>query len=190
MSSQGPVEDAQGPSVQLRSWSEIDLIALDVILENTFHYTTLLDPSLSCGPISLWAKALRHKVAMTSLCKHWRLAALPHLYHTIVLRRVGQVFAFADTVRSTEYACFVRSITFICHVPDAVRSAYRRVVLDILDRCNNIAHLTFGPTCVAVRAVQDLTKTPFDNVLAASILHVLPKLATFRILDSAFTCDP
>lgn len=127
---------------------------------------------------------------MTSLCRHWRLAALPHLYCTVVLRRVGQVFAFADTLRSTEYACLVRSITLICYVPNAVRTAYRRVVLDILDRCSNLAHLTFGPTCIAVCAVQDLTKAPFDNVLAASILHVLPKLATFRILDSAFTWDP
>ncbi|KAI0330554.1 hypothetical protein GY45DRAFT_1361351 [Cubamyces sp. BRFM 1775] len=99
------------------------------------------DPSVSQGPRSLWLTELRFRKGLILVCKKWSGPATEALYEDIVLRRMGQALALADTLTAaTSYqrglADLVKSIRLdpcgvLPECADAVRGAFRT----ILERC-------------------------------------------------------
>ena len=125
---------------------------------------------------------------MTLICRHWRPITVPLLYRDIVLRRVGEVFAFAETLHSqtTDYGAFVRSLTLMCYVPQNLQTLYRTAVQDILSSCTNLSELTFGrtfPDVTTPRPYRARTLTAYDFILCQSIRDVILRLSTFKIHD-------
>ncbi|KAI0830682.1 hypothetical protein BC628DRAFT_1416205 [Trametes gibbosa] len=57
-----------------------------------------LDPSVMRSMHSLWLSELRYRKGLVLVCKHWFAPATEQLYEDIVLRRMGQILALADTL--------------------------------------------------------------------------------------------
>jgi len=64
------------------------------------------------------------KKSLVLVCQQWREAVLPFLYRNVVLRRVGQVVAFARTLQSSSLvvAPLVHSVSFTLFVPNYLRN--------------------------------------------------------------------
>ena len=110
-----------------KSWQTIDTLALILIMEYALPPRGLFIPWLTDGPKAPWRRALRHHKGLTLVCKHWSAIALSLLYRDICFLRVGQVFAFADLIRSDRgvmLASLVRSITFKCEIPKSVERTF------------------------------------------------------------------
>ncbi|THH27029.1 hypothetical protein EUX98_g7151 [Antrodiella citrinella] len=188
--------ETEDVNIYMRSWADVDLVALRYIFIEILPTPGFLDPALCAGRVSPWTKALRWKRDLPLVCKHWRDIALPFLYTDVVLRRVGQVFAFAETMMqdapNAYYHTMVRSISFMCCVPDNTRTLYRRCVVDILERCPNVKSLTFGPTFpdspIPTKVARDMVA--YDYLLCENIRHILPRLTTFKIYDDIGFCRP
>ncbi|TCD59856.1 hypothetical protein EIP91_011285 [Steccherinum ochraceum] len=91
-------------------------------------------------------------------------------------------------MRSTDYSVFVRSITFMCYVPPQTRAAYRRAVVDILERCTQAVALSFGPTYpLPLTEKEALLGVPYDIVLVQALEHVYPRLVSFAVHDNFIT---
>ncbi|TCD63239.1 hypothetical protein EIP91_005795 [Steccherinum ochraceum] len=97
-------------------------------------------------------------------------------------------------MRNTNLASLVRCLTFTCYVPRRLRTAFRSTVVDILDRCADATHLSFGPT-FAQRTdnPEEELGAPYDDVLAGMIKHTYARLTNFAIHDFVDTefgsCD-
>ncbi|KAH8104783.1 hypothetical protein BXZ70DRAFT_1062301 [Cristinia sonorae] len=182
-----------------RSWGDLDHIALEQVIQQTLYpHVGFLDSSLTQGPDSPWCKSMRWKTGLTTISHHWRIVALPHLYRHVILRRIDQVFAFAELLRAdTNNAAgygpgaLVRSITFKCFVypADDVREEFITAVVEILKRCENIKELGFGPTFAVSTDVQglDAIETPWDNNLHHQMRGMLERIEVFKIGDD-FNC--
>lgn len=156
-------------------------IALQLIFEKLIPPSGFLDPSLCAGPYSPWCQVLRTKKDFTLVCKAWREAAMPLLYGEITLRRVGQLFALVQTIRNTEYACMVWSLTLTCHIPDDYKQLVEEGLAYILSHCSNISCLSFASTFADWLPSNPLDPTEVpDSVLTVVLREVGPRITTFR----------
>ena len=167
-----------------KSWANIDTIALQSILDEAVAFQDLLDPSLHVAGDSPWCKLLRWKKGILAVCRHWHPVALPLLYRDVVLRRVGQVFAFAETLSSdnTDYRSLVRSIQLSCWVPEDVRQLYQQCVLSVVMQCPNLKALTFGISGAYTKHASEYGPA-YDYALFDMLRDILPKLTVLRIYD-------
>ncbi|KAI0660446.1 hypothetical protein C8Q70DRAFT_932756 [Cubamyces menziesii] len=99
------------------------------------------DPSVSQGPRNPWLAELRFRKGLILVCKKWSGPATEVLYEDIVLRRMDQALALANTLAATTsyqrgLADLVKSIRLdpcgvLPECADAARGAFRA----ILERC-------------------------------------------------------
>ncbi|THH27797.1 hypothetical protein EUX98_g6394 [Antrodiella citrinella] len=166
-----------------KGWGDLDLIALDRIFELTLPRPGLLSPSYASN--SPWCKYIRMTKGLTVVCKHWRDAALSSLYGTIVLSRISQVFAFAETLRScnADYPSFVHSLQIMCTVPGFARERYTDCVAEILERCPRLTSLTIGPTFTHAARGYEKFRAAYDDALCAVIMQFGHRLTKVEIRD-------
>ncbi|KAI0800899.1 hypothetical protein C8Q74DRAFT_453877 [Fomes fomentarius] len=82
-----------------------------LILRHNMSPLHELDISLSQGPRSLWLAESRTRKAHCLVCKSWSNPATRVLYEQIVIRRMGQIPALAQTLASVpELSTFIREI--------------------------------------------------------------------------------
>ncbi|EKM57721.1 uncharacterized protein PHACADRAFT_206600 [Phanerochaete carnosa HHB-10118-sp] len=126
-------------------WREVHGIALRYIFENLLPPQGLLQNSIANGPESRWCRMIRSMKSIMLVCKSWHTAAYPLLYRDIVLRRVGQVAAFARTLRSSPgtFAYYVRSVTITCGIPDSWKRVTGQSLAYIAQQCPNLTSLSF-----------------------------------------------
>ncbi|TCD70552.1 hypothetical protein EIP91_002898 [Steccherinum ochraceum] len=137
-----------------RTWADLDAAILKVIFEATIPPSAFLDPSIQHGPNSLWCKAMFMRKSLVLVCKSWKRVALPFLYGEVVLRRAGQVLAFARTVQGSylrsPIAHLVRSISCVCDVPIPLRHLVGRCAAIIFELCPRITAVTFSPEFIGL----------------------------------------
>lgn len=119
-------------------------IALRCIFETIFPPSEIVDHTLSFGGDSPWCRMVYTKKALTLVCKEYRDVALPFLYSEIVLRRVGQLPALIDTIRSDQdfFAPMIRNINFAFHVPQNCAQAVDACAAFLLKTCINLQSLS------------------------------------------------
>ncbi|KAH8103859.1 hypothetical protein BXZ70DRAFT_923138 [Cristinia sonorae] len=183
-----------------RSWSTLDAVAIYHIAQLLFPASAgLLDSSLRSGLDSPWCRLLKQKVALASVCRHWRDVTLAFIYRDLSLRRVKHVFAFAETLEchsgvAPGYASFVRSLTITCFVPEDLDYKYSVCVAQILGYCVQLEHLTFGPSAISVPTPhrylsrrQVATPTflpPLNGSLDLILQSIAPRLTSLHIHDT------
>lgn len=134
---------AEEPSPQLQD--RIHGIALRFIFDLTVPPPGLLSHSLVEGPRSPWCRALATLKSITLVSKTWHSVAFPLFYRDIVLRRVGQVVAFARTIRSSPetFGPLVHTLVVSCEVPDSYLRVTRESFAYILAECPNLKDISF-----------------------------------------------
>ncbi|CAL1716884.1 unnamed protein product [Somion occarium] len=150
-------------------------IALRLVFDASFPPPEYLDPSLSHGPLSPWCQAIRAKKALGLVCTYWHMVATPILYEDVVFRRVGQIPAFARTLRSRPYvAQFVKGLTFSCEVPPPLDDVVKASLMCILEQCSRIRSLS----CL----------TPFVGWLQTNSrgLDILAQIPTTFLKDGSY----
>lgn len=150
---------------------ELHNIALRCVFDYLALPPGILDYSLLYGPHSGWLRMIRTLKSVALVCKSWHAAVLPLLYRNVVLRRVGQIAAFARTIRSAPrtIAPYVRSLTLCSGTPFlgidylSVRGAGRRmlplfgcsIAPGTIPRRKDFA--TRGPLCVDIAPPEALS---------------------------------
>lgn len=114
-----------------------------VILEATRAPRYQLDPSVTAchGSNSAWLAELRFRKALILVCKWWSGLATELFYEDIVLRRMGQIIALADTLTANHgtqrnLAVLVKSIRLdTCIILGPCADAVRDALSSILSLC-------------------------------------------------------
>lgn len=176
-----------------RADAQLHTIALRLVLETISPAPQFLDPSLTAGPDSPWCRALRTKKALLLVCRAWHNAALPLLYEDVVLRRSGQIYALARTIRSNPalYGPLIKKIRFSCYVHQNHESIARDSLVYILQHCPQLAAISFSTTFLPMIDYTWTTESPTssqtsDTVLAdpdALMMEVLKKGARLTALE-------
>ncbi|KAI1786965.1 hypothetical protein LXA43DRAFT_1184818 [Ganoderma leucocontextum] len=106
------------------------------------------EPSISRGPRNPWLDSVKTKKALVLVCKAWSAPATELLYSDVVLRRMGQISALANTFRADRkrnIANLVRAIRVdMCVVLTHCALVVREDFEYILGRCKML--LSFGYT--------------------------------------------
>ena len=105
----------------------------------------ILESSLSGGGETPSRRAVFTLCSLTLVCKAWHVEAYPLLYQNITLLRVGQLVAFARTLRSSPetFGHLVQNLTISCDVPRACFTASKRSIAQIFAHCTHIRTLSF-----------------------------------------------
>ena len=111
-------------------------------------------PSILQGPRNPWLDSLKIKKALVLVCKAWSSPATELLYSDIVLRRMGQISALANTFRRDQnqnLANLVRAIrvdmcVVLTHCAEVVREDFEYILTQctMLHSFVHIAHPQFG----------------------------------------------
>ena len=167
---------------------QVHAIALRCIFDYLVPPPGILEYSLSYGARSGWCCMIRTLKSVALVCTSWHEAVLPLLYRDVVLRRVGQVAAFARTICSSPetFVAHVRSLTICCMVPDRWVSVTRRFLERIVEGCTRLDTLSFQGTFPLTEmfeledTVQSESSTRSENNSAlVSILHRVSSLHLF-----------
>ena len=126
-------------------WSSLPHEILLPIFEYIQPYIHQHDPSVIPGPRSPWLTSLRTKKALTLVCKAWTPPATAVLYNDIVIRRMGQISALANTLNQhPDLSDLVRSIRLdSCVVWSHCSNAVRKGLGHILSRCVRLATFSY-----------------------------------------------
>ncbi|KAJ7141687.1 hypothetical protein C8R43DRAFT_586760 [Mycena crocata] len=126
-------------SLPLSAACALPLEVLHEIFDIVIPPEYMLNNSLHCGPNSAWCQAMVTKRALTSVCNSWYLAGVHFLYRHISLRRVTDVKALLRTLSAKpELGPLVRTIEFICYVPDDYRHDIDPDMTRILELCPSV----------------------------------------------------
>lgn len=114
-----------------------------IILKATRAPRYQLDPSVTTyyGSHSAWLAELRFRKALIFVCKWWSGLATELFYEDIVLRRMGQIIALADTLTANHgtqrnLAVLVKSIRMdTCIILGPCADAARDALSSILSLC-------------------------------------------------------
>ena len=149
-------------------------IALRQIFEQTLPPPGILGHALSRGPESAWSHSLRTIKSIALVSKAWHAVALPLLYRHVVLRRVGQIIAFARTIRSSPdtFARHVRAVVVACEVPTDLVRVTRQSLAYIFELCRNLRSLSFQAAFPLVPVLR------FTSTAKGSSLHGTLQLPT------------
>lgn len=144
-------------------------IALGAIFEFAVPPRGMLGHSLSAVSESPWNRSIAALKSLPLVCKAWHAVAFPLLYRNVVIRRVGQLPAFARTIRSSPqtFACHVRPLVVSCHVPEAYVAVIRQSLADVFALCPNLDSVSFQsffPLVAILRPILVVT-IPVDRVL-------------------------
>ncbi|KAI0691291.1 hypothetical protein C8T65DRAFT_670570 [Cerioporus squamosus] len=141
------------------------------ILNPIFRMTQPLpheySPSIALGPRNPWMVGLRTKKALTLVCKAWSGPATAFLYEDVVLRRMGQVCAFANMLLHSNsdrnITRLVRSIRLEdCIVLRHCADTVRRSLGHILRQCSALESFTYHPTSRSLWPF-DVDRNPGDS---------------------------
>ncbi|RPD54973.1 hypothetical protein L226DRAFT_613554 [Lentinus tigrinus ALCF2SS1-7] len=107
-------------------------------------------PDIILGPRSPWMDRIRFQKGLTLVCKAWWEPATRVLYNRVVLRRMGQIAAFARTLSEAHSAYdFGRHVKHIALHDCAILRSFSDVVLEdlrfILRRCTAVRSFTMAP---------------------------------------------
>lgn len=88
---------------------------------------------------------IRSLKSVALVCKSWHAVAYPLLYRDTIFRRVGQVVAFARTLRSSQgtFSPYVCSVIVTCGVPNSWIRVTRQSLEYIVASCPNLKSLSF-----------------------------------------------
>lgn len=151
-------------------------IVLRLIFEYLVPPWVLLDCSASAGPQGRWSSAIRNPQSVALVCKTWHAAALPLLYHDVILRRVGQVIALTRTIRASPslFSPLVRSITLNCEVPDNCLAATRQALAYTFKQCTGLTEVSFEegfPLPIIISDRDPPSLLPFSGKVASLGFH-------------------
>ncbi|RDX47802.1 hypothetical protein OH76DRAFT_717380 [Lentinus brumalis] len=123
----------------------------DPIFRMTQPLSHEYSPSVALGPRNPWMVGLRTKKALTLVCKAWSGPATAFLYEDVVIRRMGQICALADTLLHSgsgrNLAQLVQSIRLEdCIVLRHCADSVRRSLYHVLGRCSALTSFTYHPT--------------------------------------------
>lgn len=123
----------------------LHVIALRYVFEYLSPPPGLLERSITAGPQSPWFRATRTLKSIALVCKSWHTAAYPLLYRNVILIRVGQVAAFARTIRNSPEAFVphVRNLTLRCEIPPQCLSATRQSLACVFEHCTALKSISF-----------------------------------------------
>ncbi|RPD54978.1 hypothetical protein L226DRAFT_613557 [Lentinus tigrinus ALCF2SS1-7] len=107
-------------------------------------------PDIVLGPRSPWMDHIRFQKGLTLVCKAWWEPATRVLYNRVVLRRMGQITAFARTLSETNVGYdFARHVKHIALHDCAILNPFSDVVLEdlrfVLRRCTAVQSFTVAP---------------------------------------------
>ncbi|KAI0762943.1 hypothetical protein C8Q74DRAFT_1371911 [Fomes fomentarius] len=108
------------------------------------------DPSIVRGPHTAWLRELRMKKGFPLLCKATFSSGMQVLYEDIVIRRMGQISALAQTLRTSDMGTYlsthVRSIrVHWCPVWSPCEDVLKEDFLFILTRCSSLREYEYYP---------------------------------------------
>ncbi|KAI0786762.1 hypothetical protein C8Q75DRAFT_808278 [Abortiporus biennis] len=120
----------------------------DIVLQYIFEDVMVPSAFLSATPNGRngrWLAALRMKKAISLVCKQWHFVSLHHLYASITLTQVGQLFALTDTVfqNPAKFSELIKSITLCFLLPFNCTEAAYFCLTSLLKHCNRITSLSF-----------------------------------------------
>lgn len=125
------------------------------------------------------------------VCRSWRDAALSFLYEEITLRRVGQLFALARTLRQnpSDYHHLIRRLSFAFHIPEGYMQLVEKNAADILARCSSLTEVSFESAFTDWLPSADFARASIEgnNPLVASLLEAGPKITKFAFFDPEFS---
>ncbi|KAL4246166.1 hypothetical protein ABKN59_009272 [Abortiporus biennis] len=115
----------------------------DIVLQYIFEDVMVPSAFLSATPNGRngrWLAALRMKKAISLVCKQWHFVSLHHLYASITLTQVGQLFALTDTVfqNPAKFSELIKSITLCFLLPFNCTEAAYFCLTSLLKHCNRI----------------------------------------------------
>ena len=121
------------------------------ILLNIFRFTIppdyCIDPIMKLGGRkNLWRNTIRTQKSVTLVCKSWNGPATEVLYEHIIFTRMGQIVAFARTLRSEDrnHAALVKSLVLdSCLVLDTCVNVVKEDLEFILLRCTQLRRFAF-----------------------------------------------
>ena len=117
------------------------MIFLRVIPPHSF-----LDTSLCGGPNSAWNTFIQSAVNIIMVCKRWAEIGMEILYECVVFRRLGQLFAFSQSLDlRPDLGRLVRRIEIRCFVPGHCMSAYVEATTRVLNSCDSLSQIIFDP---------------------------------------------
>ena len=107
---------------------------------------SFLDTSLCGGPCSAWNSYIKCIMNIIMVCKRWAEIGMEILYECVVFRRLGQVFAFSQTLDlRPDLGRLVKRIEIRCYVPKHCMSAYVKVTTRVFNSCAPIGQIIFDP---------------------------------------------
>ncbi|GJE89211.1 hypothetical protein PsYK624_053060 [Phanerochaete sordida] len=130
--------------IYARPRPELHAIALRYAFEFLVPPTGTLSYSFSFGPRSAWLEMIRTLKSVALVCKSWNAAMLPVLYGDVVLRRAGQLVAFAKTLLSAPqmFARHLCRLTLYFFVPEGWTTLTRRLLARVMNASPGLSALS------------------------------------------------
>ena len=144
--------------------------------------SSLLDPTPSRGPNSLWIRALTTKQQLSRVSKRWHSVLLSFIYEEVSFRHATQVRAFARSLReNANLSILVKKIVVDCPVTSEIQDAVTGDLAYILTRCTTLRTLVFTDNLFGMEdSLRRVVLYPFPPTLSAAIETLSGTLQRFE----------